>query len=357
MATVFLTGFPGFLGSALVPRILDRFEGTVTCLIQPHYRDLARRRADAIDPDRIELVEGDITQDDLGLGADYADRQTETQEVFHLAAVYDLGVDREVGMAVNVRGTEHVLEFAEGCPDLERFQYVSTCYVSGRHEGRFAHDDLDVGQSFNNHYEETKFLAEVAVQERMTQGLPATIYRPAITVGDSETGETQKYDGPYYFIRWMLRQPRAAAVVPTIGNPRRYEVNVVPRDFVIDAIDHLSGREDTVDEVYQLCDPDPPTVAELLEILGGATNRRVVRVPLPRGAVDAVREHAPGVVQALGIEPETLAYLFHPTRYTAENATRALAGTDLDCPAFGSYADRLVQFVRDNPTIASDAMT
>ncbi|HMB50779.1 MAG TPA: SDR family oxidoreductase, partial [Natronoarchaeum rubrum] len=199
--TVFLTGFPGFLGSALVERLLDR-DRRVACLVQPKYREDAERRAAELAGDdweeRIDLYEGDITEPEIGLDADDREHlQDACDEVFHLAAVYDLGVSRAVGEAVNVRGTEHVLDFAAGVSDLRRFQYVSTCYVSGRHDGVFTHEDLDVGQEFNNFYEETKFLAEVAVQRRMDAGLPATIYRPAITVGDSRTGRTQKYDGPY----------------------------------------------------------------------------------------------------------------------------------------------------------------
>jgi len=120
-------------------------------------------------------------------------------------------------MKVNVEGTRHMLDFADGCSSLRRFQYVSTCYVSGRYAGIFRETDLSKGQTFNNFYEETKYLAEVEVQEQMRQGLPATIYRPAIVVGDSRTGDTQKYDGPYFAIRWLLRQP-GIAIMPVVGD-------------------------------------------------------------------------------------------------------------------------------------------
>src|SRR5204862_3895812 len=114
----------------------------------------------------------------------------------HLAAIYDLSVPRELGMRVNVDGTRHVLDFAERCRALRRFQYISTCYVSGHHDGVFRETDLDVGQRLNNFYEETKFLAEVEVRKR--SGLPATVSRPSVVVGDSVTGATQKFDGPYF---------------------------------------------------------------------------------------------------------------------------------------------------------------
>ncbi|WP_276302456.1 SDR family oxidoreductase [Halorussus lipolyticus] len=362
--SVFLTGFPGFLGSELVARLLDRYPDDVAirCLVQSKYRDLAESRAAEIDdgaPERIELHEGDITESDLGLGEAYQSLADDATEVYHLAAVYDLGVAREVGMAVNVEGTRNVLDFAESCPNLDHFQYVSTCYVSGRHDGVFTHDDLDVGQSFNNHYEETKFLAEVEVQRRMDAGLPATIYRPAITVGDSETGRTQKYDGPYNVLRLLDAQPGGLGVVPTFGDPRDYEVNVVPRNFVVDAIDYLSGRPDSEGEVYQLCDPNPPTVAGMLRAFAAATGETIRPVPLPSGGADLVRralDGVPGLAGLLGVEPEVLRYFVHPTSYTCQNATGDLRGSGISCPAFESYADTLVAFYSAHPAVSSDAM-
>ncbi|WP_115864868.1 SDR family oxidoreductase [Halorussus litoreus] len=376
--SVFLTGFPGFLGSELVARLLDRYpeDVPIRCLVQPKYREAAQRRADDLNsryrnsstrggadssaPPRVELYEGDITESDRGHGGDYDDLQRDAAEVYHLAAVYDLGVSREVGMAVNVGGTRNVLDFAEGCPDLRRFQYVSTCYVSGRHDGTFTHRDLDVGQSFNNHYEETKFLAEVAVQRRMDEGLPATIYRPAITVGDSRTGRTQKYDGPYNVLRLLRRQASlpGPSVVPTYGDPNDFEVNVVPQDFVVDAIATLSGMETSAAEVYQICDPNPPTVAEMTRSFAAALGQRVVRVPVPGGPGPTrwTLENAPGLASALGVEPAVVDYFAHPTSYTASNATRALRGTGVACPPFGSYVDRLVAFFHEHPDVSADPM-
>ncbi|USZ70149.1 SDR family oxidoreductase (plasmid) [Halorussus salilacus] len=356
MASVFLTGFPGFLGSELVARLLDRTALPIRCLVQDRYRDLAESRAaELADPDRVELHTGDITEDDLGLGNDYDDLRADAVEVYHLAAVYDLGVPRDVGMAVNVEGTRNVLDFADGIGDLRGFHYVSTCYVSGRHDGTFTHRDLDVGQSFNNHYEETKFLAEVEVQDRMDDGLPATIYRPAITVGDSKTGATQKYDGPYHVLGLLARQPRVA-ILPVFGDPGAYEVNVVPRNFVVDAIDHLSAREDACGEVYQLCDPNPPTVAEMVRAFGDALDKRVLAVPSSLGVSRFALESSPRLERALGVEPAALDYFVHPTSYTCENAARGLHGSEVRCPPFRSYVDELVEFYRSHPEISSDAM-
>mgnify|MGYP000271254742 CR=1 FL=1 len=355
-----LTGFPGFLGSALVGRLLDRTDDRVCCLVQSHYREAAEERAARLvadagaSDDRIELVEGDITDPELALD-DYGGLQRRTDAVSHLAAVYDLGVERALAERVNVDGTEHVLAFAAGA-DVRRFHYVSTCYVSGRYDGTFTHRDLDVGQSFHNHYEATKFAAELAVQERMDEGFPATVYRPAIAVGDSETGETQKFDGPYYLLRLVLRQ-RGVTFVPVPLRPAATRLNVVPRNFVVDAIDALAAREDTVGEVYQLCNPHPPTIADIVRGFARATGRRVVPV---RGTTKLSRlslEAMPGLAARLGVEPAALPYLSQPTTYTDENTRRALAETDVRCPLFDSYVETLVDYAREHLDEDTGAMT
>lgn len=360
---VFLTGFPGFLGSALLERLLERGDGPIACLVQPHHRaqaeDRARELVDAVDApevddDRldVQLYDGDITDPDLGLASERVTFDA-IESCYHLAAIYDLGVDPEPAEAVNVRGTEHVLEFAASV-DVDRFHYVSTCYVSGRYDGVFTEAHLAEGQSFNNHYEETKYRAEVAVQDRMAEGFPATVYRPAIVVGDSQTGETAKYDGPYYQLRLLRAQPAWFSVAVTVPGARSAELNVVPRDYVVDAIDTLSASANTVGEVYQLCDPSPLPVARFARVLAEAIGHRTVTLPVPK----TVARSALGWLESRGasVEPAAIDYFDHPTRYACPNTKRALANTDVEVPAFESYVDALVDFVRDNPDLRDSAM-
>ena len=113
-----------------------------------------------------------------------------------------------MGRRINVEGTKNVLEFLEEAPHFERLHYVSTAYVSGTARGVFRETDLDVGQGFKNHYEETKFQAEVEVARSR---VPCTIYRPGVVVGDSKTGETAKFDGPYFVLRAMDRLPACSS--------------------------------------------------------------------------------------------------------------------------------------------------
>jgi len=359
MPSIFFTGFPGFLGVELLPRVLARApDHDAVCLVQPKFAAVAAHRAremadrDASLQGRIRLVEGDITAPDLGLAADEAAGVT---EIFHLAAVYDLSVPRDIAMRVNVDGTRHVLDLAARCDELRRFQYVSTCYVSGRYSGIFRESDLECGQRFNNFYEETKYLAEVEVQRRMADGLPVTVYRPAVVVGNSRTGATQKFDGPYYVIQWLLRQPRFA-VMPMIGDVRRHSLNVVPCDYVVDAIAYLSGVEHSSGTVYQLADPNPTDIDEMVRLIGGAADRKVLRIPLPKRIARAAIERVPGVYPLMRIPATAIDYFVHPTRYDTTNAVRDLRPAGIEVPPFRKYVGRMVDYARAHPETSAAAM-
>jgi len=348
-----MTGFPGFLGSRLVPRLLARHpDRSIVCLVQPKFSATARTRAEELvsaTPSiagRLELVEGDLTAEGLGL-AGRADLLADITEIWHLAAVYDLSVPRDVGMRVNVDGTRHLLRFAERCPGLQRHHYVSTCYVSGRWCGPFRETDLAVGQTFNNFYEETKFLAEREVVAARDAGMPTTVYRPSIVVGDSHTGETQKFDGPYVMLQWLMRQ-RLVALVPHVGDPTMVRFNVVPSDFVLDAIAHLSGLDTSNGLTYQLADPSPLTVEEILTAMCEALDLRALRVRLPHRLTGRALRAIDPLERWLGIPASSVEYFRHPTHYDTTQASQDLAGSGIACPRFTDYLPALIGFVRNH---------
>jgi len=350
--SVLFTGYPGFLGSELLPRILRRAPNlAAACLVQPKFMALAEdRRKGSAFADRIRLIEGDITRPGLA-----PDMPSDVVEIFHLAAVYDLSVPRDVGFKVNVEGTRNILKFARLCSALQRVHYVSTCYVSGRYRGLFREDQLQTGQTFNNFYEETKNLAEVEVRFAMREGLPATIYRPSVVVGDSTSGVTQKFDGPYYVIQWLMRQPRIA-VLPVVGRPSRYRFNVVPRDFVIAALAYLSGIPQSLGRTYQLADPEPLTVDETIDAIGEATGRTILRVPLPVSLAKGAIKYVPGVDRLLRIPAPAVDYFVHPSNYDTTNTRADLAGSGIELPRLRDYLPHLIDFVRAHPEIGSAAM-
>ena len=362
MAALLMTGFPGFLGSALLPKLLARREGVrAICLVQSQHLGEAQRRVREIEAahphilDRVELVEGDITAPDLGI--DPADREglDDVNEVWHLAAIYDLAVAEGIARKVNVEGTARVLEFCQSRPKLSRLQYVSTCYVSGNHQGEFTEDGLDEGQTFLNHYESTKFEAETLVRKAMADGMAATIYRPGIVVGDSRTGQTQKYDGPYFLATFMQRQ-LPLAVIPAVGDVDRVKVSLVPRDFVIEAMDELSVRDGSIGRTFALTDPNPPTVREVVDLFASRLGKKVIWVRLPLGITRTAVGLVPGMERLLGLPAEALDYFASPTTYPTTNTVAELAGTGLECPPFRSYAGKLLDFKVDHPEIDSAAM-
>ncbi|MDN5765136.1 MAG: SDR family oxidoreductase [Humibacillus sp.] len=360
MSTLLMTGFPGFVGSALLPRLLARRPGVqAVCLVQTQHVALARQRVATLTEThphlkgRLQLVEGDITATDLGIcaGADLGD----VREVWHLAAVYDLAVESGVARRVNVDGTNNVLQFCTSRGSMPRLHHVSTCYVSGSHEGIFGEDDLDEGQVFRNHYESTKWEAEMAVHQAMADGLPATIYRPGIVVGDSTTGATQKYDGPYFLAAFLLRQLRLAAV-PAVGDPDRVRVSLVPRDFVVDAMDELSVLDTSVGRTYALTDPDPPTVREVVDTFADHLGKWVVWVRLPLGVTRGLLATVPGMEWLVGFPAESVDYFASPTTYSTTNTRSDLEGSGVVCPPFADYAATLLEFMRTHPEIDSAAM-
>jgi thioester reductase-like protein len=356
---VLFTGFPGFIGARLIPRLLELApETTFHALVQEKFLSAADDSVAALAREhrgtkgRIRLVVGDITSPGLGLAASKAkELQRSLAGCFHLAAVYDLAVARDVGMRINVEGTKNVLEFLGNAPTLQRFDYVSTAYVSGTAVGTYRETDLDVGQSFKNFYEETKFLAEAAVKE---SGLPASIYRPGIVVGNSKTGETAKFDGPYYALNAMglLPSPGAFIKVGTGDAP----VNLVPVDFVLEAIARLSTWEGAVGKTYHLTDPHPSTAFEIEEMFAKALGKTFVYVPVPHLVAKLL--FTPAMIQrSFGMPVQSIDYFDHPVSYDSAQATADLARFGVACPPFRDYVQKLVAFWRTKKdTIRRGAM-
>lgn len=358
MSAVLMTGFPGFLGSALLPRILAKREGArAICIVQARHMETAQARLAEIQEanphtqDRVELVEGDITVEGLGLSDSVA--VDEVNEVWHLAAVYDLSVPEDIAKLVNIVGTDNVLNFCRARSDFHRLQYVSTCYVSGAYDGEFTEEMLEEGQEFQNHYESTKYEAERLVRAAIAEGLPATIYRPGIVVGDSHTGETQKYDGPYFVADYMNRLPGATFlpnVDPTVM------ASLVPRDYVIAAMDALSVLDRSQGKTYQLTDPNPPSAREVAEIFGKHLGKKLVWLPIPVSVVRGLLDTVPGMEMLTGLPAETLDYFSFPTTYGTAQTVADLEGTGVSCPRFADYAGILLDFMAAHPEFDSKAM-
>jgi thioester reductase-like protein len=353
--TVLVTGFPGFIGGRLVEALLgDAPESHVVALVEPRMADKARDLAERLDGGRIEVLPGDITKRHLGLAdADYERLAAELTAVYHLAAVYDLAVPLEIATRVNVDGTGNVLALCEACERLERLHYVSTAYVAGVRKGHVYEHELALGQRFKNHYESTKFQAEVWVREAMDK-VPTTIYRPAIVVGDSRTGETPKFDGPYYMLRVISRAVRWRQPIPRFGRAEA-PFNVVPVDFIIDAMTTADDAPELVGSTLHLVDPEPVSAAQVFDLLAleYAGRTSAYRLP-PRLVAAALR--LPAVRRLFsGAPPQSIRYLNHPVYFDTRAARELLEPRGVRCPRLEEYVGPLVKFFReheDDPSYA-----
>ncbi len=346
--TDLVTGFPGFIGRRLVAALLEEdADRRVVALVEPRMLETAREVAGRIDPERIELVAGDITDRRLGLEpADYDRLAGEVRRVFHLAAIYDLAVPVDIAQRVNVDGTGNVLDFCLAATNLERLGYVSTAYVAGNRTGVVYEHELVMGQGFKNHYESTKFQAEVWVRDELNR-VPTTTMRPAIVVGDSRTGETEKFDGPYYVLRALSRSQRMGQPMPQFGRSTA-AFNVVPVDYVVAAMVAATGDPATVGQTLHLVDPDPLSAHELVELLSQLYAGRGTRGRVPAGMVERSLRVKRVRNAFEGIPAESIAYLNHPVVYDARRTVDFLAPHGLTPPRFPEYAEAMVRFYRDH---------
>lgn len=349
--TFFITGFPGFIADRLLER-LARKDCRFILLVQPSWLARARDEIARIagltgrDPADFRIVEGDITQPQLGLTpADVELTQQQTTRVFHLAAVYDLGVKRELAFRVNVAGTRNVLEFARSLPFLEHFHYVSTCYVAGKREGVILETELRHEAGYRNFYEESKYLAELEV-EAAKSILPVTIHRPAVVCGDSGTGETVKYDGVYYLILYLLKWPSVLSLV-NIGN-ERVSLNLVPVDFVVDAMAALAFDARAIGKTVQLADPAPLPTSGLFNLIARSINGKHSRITAPAKWVRFVLM-LPPAPKITGLPHPAVPYFFVKQLYDTSESQALLAMHDISCPPFESYVDNIVDYVKQHP--------
>lgn len=351
--TVFVTGFPGFIAGRLIERLA--VDGArLLLLVQPTFLARARQEisriaaAASVPIDRFSILEGDITQEGMGLSAaDLALVQSEATVIFHLAAIYNLAVERELGLRINFEGTRNVNQFARTLPHLRRYHYVSTCYVAGKRRGVIGENDLRHEAEFRNHYEETKYLAELEV-EALKSELPVTIHRPAVVCGDSLTGETAKYDGIYYLINYLLRVPRWISLF-NIGN-RKVSLNLVPVDFVVAAMAALVQDERAVGKTVQLADPNPLTTHELFNSIARTINGRGSRVTFPAPLVNfsLLLPWAPALTR---LPRHAVPYFFLKQTYDTTQACELLAPHGVKCPPFSSYVDAIVKFAEAHPKL------
>jgi len=345
--TFFVTGYPGFIGKRLAAELSRAYpKGKLYLLVQPKFLKDAKRYVRSLPQGgaEVELLSGDIVDMHLGLSsAEYNTLCDEVTDIHHLAAISYLGVPKPVAHRVNVEGTRNLLELAADCGRLRRFNHFSTCYVSGDRVGVIAEDELDLSQQFRNAYEETKFQAEKLVRRAGEKGLPISIYRPSIVVGDSKTGEIDRFDGPYYLGILLVTSPLAVPL-PLPGNGVA-PLNVVPIDFLTQAVVHLADDPRGVGRTFHLVDPNPMSSRRVYELIAEKANKKLPKITMPHRAADALLR-LPGVEKLVRPQRAAISYVNHLAIYNCHNTLELLDGTGIRCPPLTSYLDTLVGYVR-----------
>jgi thioester reductase-like protein len=351
--SIFLTGFPGFIASRLVEKLAKSYV-QFFLLVQPRFLEKAMSEIQTIAArtetpvDNFALIEGDITK--TNFGADVEDLDTlrkEVTDIYHLAAAYDLAVEKDLAFRVNLEGTRHVNDFAETVENLRRFNYISTCYVAGMRTGKIFENELEHKEGFRNYYEETKYLAELEV-EKLKEILPVTIFRPSVVVGDSQTGETTKYDGIYYLIHYLRKSPGLLRLF-NVGN-KKVRLNLVPVDFVVDGIAALSHDEKATGKTIALADPNPLTTAELFDTIAASMTGKSSVVTPPPAIVEwsLLRSFSPPIT---GLPHYAVPYFFIEQVYDTNGSKELLAEHGVKCPSFKEYAGNLLKFVGKYPKL------
>lgn len=357
---VMITGFPGFIGGRLMKDLLGQQAEPLHYyfVVLPAFAQRAKEQCGELEREFTDfqgqwtVLEGDIRCRDLGISAEQLKPiRKKIIRLWHLAAVYDLGVPLPFAYGVNVDGTQHVLDFCETLPNFERLLYISTCYIAGMRHGMCYENELDCGQDFKNHYESTKFWAEKLVQHRWDK-IPTVIFRPAIVVGDSKTGETIKGDGPYVMFQLLMRLPKWLPMVHV--GPSEATVNVVPVDFLTEAMVEISGHENALGRVFQLADPMPMRANELMGLIVENLDRAPIIGTVPPALMEGLLTIKP-IEKLMGIQKQAVGYFNHSVSYDVRNTMDALHETPVKCPPLASYLPTLIEYSRRHPSIFDKA--
>lgn len=344
---VLLTGFPSFPARKMVEELLKGPERTLVHAVV-HAKSFSDAEAvlDALPLEqrrRVNLIEGDAAAMDLGLsGSELRTLTREVDFIHHMAQVTYLGADKKLATQINVGGAREIVEVAEMCTSLRCLVYHSTAQVSGDRVGLVLEDELDKGQTFRNAVEETLARGERIVRAKSDK-VPIAIVRPTIVVGDSQTGEVDRFDGPYFLILLIVTSPPDFPLpLPGRGDTL---LHLVPIDYVVRAA-HAIGRDPRAPgRAFHIGDPAPLTARRVFELVATAGGRRSPRGFIPANLTKALLR-TPGLDRLAKSPRAFLDALATPVNYSFANTTELLADTGVRCPPFESYVEGIVEYVQ-----------
>jgi thioester reductase-like protein len=346
-AVVLLTGFPSFRARKMLEHLLAVEPNTrVYAVIRLKFAreaEAALAQLSKEQRERVVPLEGDAAAMDLGLsGAEYRRLAEEIHRVHHLAQVTYSGASRAMAEQVNIGAMREIIEFGSCCKNLRSIVVHSSAMVSGNREGLVRESELEMGQSFHSPVEETLALAERLARAAMSR-LPIVVLRPTVVVGDSISGEVDRFDGPYLGILLLVSSPQDLPVpLPTRGDAL---LHLVPIDFVVRAACHIGRQSGAIGRTVHLADPRPLTVRRVFELCAASGGKRLPGGFIPSRVTKALLS-TPGL-SALAKSPRAFVdTLATPVRYDTQNAEELLAGSGITCPPFESYVDAVVGYVR-----------
>ena len=341
-----VTGGTGFIGRRVVSKLLEtRPDDEVGVLVRR--ASLSRFERLASDwGERAKPVVGDLTEPELGLSRDAVTELAGVEHVVHCGAIYDITMSEPAQRAANVDGTRSVIALARGLNAT--LHHVSSIAVAGGFRGEYTEADFDVDQNLPTPYHRTKFEAEQLV--RTEPGLRYRIYRPGAVVGDSRTGEMDKIDGPYYLFGVLAKLSRLPSFTP-IMLPDSGRTNIVPVDYVVDAMVWLMHVPDRDGQTFHLTSPEPIGLQGIYRGVAKSAGLPPLRGSLPRavampalkvrGRAKVVRN---AVATQLGIPAELLDVADLPTTFNSDATREALHGSGIAVPGFASYAPQLWRY-------------
>ncbi len=342
-----VTGFPGFLSAKLLPRLLRLHrDAQVSLVVTPDLLPQAKRALGALRgmKERVRLCAGDVSDMHFGLaGGEYRTLVGEVTEIYHLASASQPTASPQVAERINVDGTRNLIEVARDAPRLTRLHYLSSAFVCGDRQGVIDERELDMGQRFHSAFEETKFRAEGLVRQA-GKALPITCYRPTLLVGDSKNGEIDRLDGPCYFaIKLALSQPAVPLPLPQGADA---PLNVVPWDYVVDALLTIAHDERGIGGTFHLVDPNPLGTQRFYALVAEQTGRRVQHLPFSRGTAEAVLR-VPLVDRWLRPQRAGFQYAYHMAFFRSAETQRLLGPQGVACPPLSQYLEPLIAHARE----------
>ena len=246
--TILLTGASGVVGTALIPELARHRVIALT----------HRRRPSA----EIWNVRGDLTRSGLGMDPDDYDNLAEQVDVvIHAAAITDFAAGAEATAALNIAGTENILRFAEDAG--ASLQYISTAFVD--------RTDLTRGSLREAAANPADYLNSKRAAEELVRGsgVPATIVRPSVVIGDSATGEIARFQG-LHMLGWAVLKN----TLPMLPLDPADRIDFIPQDILAHAIAGLVENEITSGEYWITAGEAALTARQIFDV-GVATGREL----------------------------------------------------------------------------------